>query len=117
MSTSFPVILPWQSTEKFNSIPSNESQQDTGHVEHLHLELYEIGNQIQLAQTQTRNAFSAKLGLPHPYQQEQYHAVVVKLDACLDKWENKLPSHWKWQNLPQIIDRESRTHGYLLHTR
>lgn len=116
ISTSFPV-LPWQSTEGINPTPLNDSQQDKSRIEHLYLEIYEVGNQIQLAQTQTRNTFAAKLGLPRPYQQEQYHAVAMQLDACLDKWENKLPIYWKLQNLPQVVDRESRTHGYLLHIR
>lgn len=87
------------------------------HVEHLYLEIYEIGNQIQLAQTQTRNTFGAKLGLPRPYRQEQYHSVAVQLDACLDRWENKLPTYWQLQYLPQVVDRVSRTHGYLLQIR
>lgn len=87
------------------------------HVEQLYLEIYEIGNQIQLAQTQTRNTFGTKLGLPRPYQQEQYHSVAVQLDACIDRWEDKFPTYWKLQNLPQVVDRVSRTHGYLLQIR
>ncbi|GAM41975.1 hypothetical protein TCE0_043f15536 [Talaromyces pinophilus] len=116
ISTSFPV-LPWQKTEAPNSTPLNGSQQDMSHVEQLYLEIYEIGNQIQLAQTQTRNTFGAKLGLPRPYQQEQYHSVAVQLDACIDRWEDKFPTYWKLQNLPQVVDSVSRTHGYLLQIR
>lgn len=100
-----------------NSTPLDDSQQEMSHVEHLYLEIYEIGNQIQLAQTQTRNTFGAKLGLPRPYRQEQYHSVAVQLDACLDRWENKLPTYWQLQYLPQVVDRVSRTHGYLLQIR
>lgn len=116
ISTSFPV-LPWQSTEGSDPTPLNDGQQDKSNMEHLYLEIYEIGNQIQLAQTQTRNTFGAKLGLPRPYRQEQYHSVAVQLDTCLDRWESKLPTHWKLQNLPLVIDRVSRTHGYLLQFR
>ncbi|EED14460.1 fungal specific transcription factor, putative [Talaromyces stipitatus ATCC 10500] len=117
ISTLFPV-LPSHSAEGSCSISSTGNQQlDKSHVELLHLELYEIGNQIQLAQTQSRNIFAAKLGLPRPYQQEEYHAVAVQLDACLDKWENRIPSKWKLQELSRVVDRETRTHGYLLHVR
>lgn len=116
ISTSFPV-LPWSSTERPSPTPSNEIHQEKSNVEHRFLELYEIGNQIQLAQTQSRNTFGVKWGLPRPYQQEQYHSVAVQLDACLDRWESKLPVHWKLENLPQVVDRVSRTHGYLLQIR
>lgn len=94
-------------------------QQRSGHTEHITwtLELHEIGNQIQLAQAQTRNGLSAKLGLPRLYQQDEYHAVAIQLDACLNKWESDLPSEWKLQNLPKVVNRTSRTKGYLLHLR
>lgn len=89
------------------------------HAKHLTrgLELHEIGNQIQLAQTQTRNSLAARLGLPRLYQQDEYHDVAVQLDACLNKWENALPSDWKLQNLAKVIDRTSRAERYLLHLR
>lgn len=81
------------------------------------LELHEICNQIQLAQTQTRNTLAARLGLPRLYQQDEYHAVAVQLDACLNKWEDGLPDSWKLQNLPKAVDRASRAERYLLHLR
>jgi hypothetical protein len=81
------------------------------------LELYEIGNQIQLAQTQTRNNLAVKSGLLCLYQQDEYHAAVVHLDASLDKWEKSLPSDWKVQSLQGIVDRTSRAERYLLHLR
>jgi hypothetical protein len=87
------------------------------HAEHLSRELHEIGNQIQLAQTQTRNALAARLGLPRLYQQDDYHAVAVQLDACLNKWENGLPSDWTLENLNKVVDRTSRAERYLLHLR
>jgi hypothetical protein len=98
---------------------SGSYQQGGRHAEHLTrgLELHEIGNQIQLAQTQTRNSLAARLGLPRLYQQDEYHAVAVQLGACLNKWENDLPSDWKLQNLQKIVDRTSRAERYLLHLR
>ena len=94
-------------------------QQGGGHAEHLALglELHEIGNHIQLAQTQTRNDVTAKLGLPRLYQQYEYHTVAVQLDGCLNKWENGLPNDWKLQNLPKVVDRTARAGRYLLHLR
>jgi hypothetical protein len=94
-------------------------QQDEEDAERLRrgLEFHEIGNQIQLAQTQTRLGVAAKLGLPRLYQQEEYHAVAVQLDASLNKWEKSLPTHLKRQNLASIVDKKSRTEGYLLHLR
>lgn len=50
-------------------LPNRADPQSDRHAERLTrtLELYEIGNQIQLAQTQTRNALTARLGLPRLY--------------------------------------------------
>lgn len=87
------------------------------HAGHLSRELHEIGNQIQLAQTQTRNPLAARLGLPRLYQLDDYHAVAVQLDACINKWENDLPSDWKLKNLGKVVDRTSRTERYVLHLR
>ncbi|KAF7557540.1 hypothetical protein G7Z17_g533 [Cylindrodendrum hubeiense] len=81
------------------------------------LELHEIGNQIQLAQAQTQNGLAARLGLPRLYQQDEYHAVVMQLDACLNKWENSLASDWKFDTLQNVVDRTSRTDRYLLNLR
>ncbi|EAW06502.1 putative transcription factor [Aspergillus clavatus NRRL 1] len=89
------------------------------HAEHFThgLELHEIGNQIQLAQTQTRNGLVARLRLPRLYQQDEYHAVAVQLDACLNRWEDSLPSDCRLQNLSQVVDRTARAERYLLHLR
>lgn len=81
------------------------------------LELHEIGNQIQLAQTEDRNNLATRLGLPRHYQHDNYPTVAVELDACLDRWENSLPSDWKLQNLREVADRTSRAERYLLHLR
>ncbi|RYP65999.1 hypothetical protein DL769_006165 [Monosporascus sp. CRB-8-3] len=115
-SAPSPIPLP----NGTDSMPSSSSYQQGGrHTEYLAwgLELHEIGNQIQLAQTQTRNSLAARLGLPRLYQQGEYHAVAVQLDACLNKWENGLPSDWKLQNLQNVVDRTSRAERYLLHLR
>ncbi|CRG86535.1 putative transcriptional regulatory protein C757,04 [Talaromyces islandicus] len=94
-------------------------QQEERDAERLRreLEFHEIGNQIQLAQTQTRLGIATKLGLPRLYQQEEYHAVAVQLDACLNKWEINLPTHLRVQNIARIADKKTRTEGYLLHLR
>jgi hypothetical protein len=98
---------------------SSNSQQSSKIADNLRrgLELHEIGNHIQLAQSQARNSLSAKLGLPRLYQQDDYHAVAVQLDACLNKWENGLPSDYQMQNLSKVVDRTTRAEGYLLHLR
>lgn len=95
------------------------SQEGGTHAVHLTwaLDLHEIGNQIHLAQTQTQNSLAVRLGLPRLYQQDEYHAVAVQLDACLNKWENNLPSDWKLQNLQKVVDRTSRAERCLLHLR
>lgn len=94
-------------------------QQDEGDAERLRwgLEFHEIGNQIQLAQTQTRLGVGARLGLPRLYQQEEYHAVAVQLDASLNKWEKSLPTNLKLHSLASVADKKSRAEGYLLHLR
>jgi hypothetical protein len=81
------------------------------------LELHEIGTQIQLAQVQSRNDLAAKLGLPRLYQQDEYHAIAVQLDGCLNKWEKSLPDDWKLEKVQMIRDRSARAEGYLLHFR
>lgn len=48
--------------------------------------------------------------------------MAVQLDACLNKWESKLPSEWKLHNLLSIEDNKIRAqrqklHLRLLHTR
>jgi hypothetical protein len=89
------------------------------HAEHFirGLELQEICNQIQLAQTQTRNTVASRLGFPRLYQQDEYHTVAVQLDLCINKWENSLPSDWKLENLPKVVDRASRAQRYMFHLR
>lgn len=98
---------------------SSGSYQQGGHADQLTrgLELHEIGNQIQLAQTQTRNSLAARLGLPRLYQQDEYCAVAVQLDSCLNKWENNILSDWKLQDPQRVPDRMSRVERYLLRLR
>ena len=79
-------------------------------------ELQEIGNQIQLAQTQTQNSLAGKLGLPHLYNQEEYHAVAVQLDTCLNKLEHNVLSEWKLQDIQKVIDT-SQAERYYFHLR
>ncbi|GFF55478.1 hypothetical protein IFM58399_10082 [Aspergillus lentulus] len=114
--TSAPSLIPLPN--RADAMSTSASYLEGGrHAEHLSRELHEIGNQIQLAQTQTRNPLAARLGLPRLYQQDDYHAVAVQLDACLNKWENGLPSDWKLQNLGKVVDRASRAERYVLHLR
>jgi hypothetical protein len=93
--------------------------QDDARTAHLSrvFELHEIGNQIQLAQTQIRNRPASVLGLPRLYQQDEYHVVAVQLNTCLDKWENTLPDDWKVHNLLAVGDRKPLVERYLLHLR
>jgi hypothetical protein len=101
-----------------SSSASSCSQDDTltAHLGRV-FELHEIGNQIQLAQTQIRNRATFVLGLPRLYQQDEYHAVAVQLDACLNKWESSLPNDWKAHNLRVVGDRKPLVERYLLHLR
>lgn len=111
-----PSLIPLPN--RFSSVSLRGSSQQESTPEHLtrKLELHEIGNQIQLAQTQTRNGLVAKLGLPRLYQDE-YQTVAVQLDACLNRWEDNLPSDWKLQHLHKLPDRSARAERYLLHLR
>lgn len=104
---------------EFVSSSINSYPQDDARAAHLGrlFELHDIGNKIQLAQTQIRNRVASNLGLPRLYQQDEYHAVAVQLDACLNKWESTLPDDWKAQNLRVFGDRKSRVERYLLHLR
>jgi hypothetical protein len=101
-----------------SSSVSSRSQDDarTAHLSRV-FELHEIGNQIQLAQTQIRNRAATVLGLPRLYQQDEYHAVAVQLDDCLNKWESALPEDWKAHNLRTVGDRKLVVERYLLHLR
>ncbi|OQD72177.1 hypothetical protein PENPOL_c001G07721 [Penicillium polonicum] len=81
------------------------------------LGLHEIGNQIQLAQIQTRTSLAGRFRPPVLSQQDEYHNAALQLDACLQDWENRLPSDWQSQNLRIIVDRSSRAERYLLHLR
>lgn len=81
------------------------------------LELHEIGNQIQLAQMQSRNSLAAKLGLPRRHQHDEYYTVTVHLDGCLNKWQSNLPNDWKLENIKEAPTRKSRAERYTLHIR
>lgn len=79
-------------------------------------ELLEFGYQIQLAQTQTRNGLALKLGLPRLYQQDEYYAVAVQLDDCLNKWEEGFPDQWRVRS-PGAEDGKTREKAYFLRLR
>ncbi|KAK2608940.1 hypothetical protein QQS21_002516 [Conoideocrella luteorostrata] len=116
--TSAPSLIPLPS--RANSTPSRSNHERSGENSDQitrGLELFEIGSQIQLAQTQTRNSVANKLGLPRLYQQDEYHAVAVQLEACLNKWEHDLPNDWKLQNLRMVSDKTSKSERCLLHLR
>jgi hypothetical protein len=107
------------STIKLMSSSASSYSQDDARTAHLSrvFELHEIGNQIQLAQAQCRNRAASGLGLPRLYQQDEYHAVAVQLDACLNRWESALPDDWKAHNLRAVVDRKPLVERYLLHLR
>lgn len=99
--------------------PIDACQQDGRNTENLRwgLELHEIGNQIQLAQMQTRSSLSVRSGGPHLCQQDEYQTAAVHLDARLNEWENGLSSDWQLRNLKMVVDRTSRAERYLFHLR
>lgn len=91
-----------------------------GKTDHLirNLELHEIGNQIQLAQTGAWSQLGPRLGLPQLYEQNEYHIVAVQLDECLSSWEKKLPDDWSLQSLQYCVDGGPfRAERYLTHLR
>lgn len=49
--------------------------------------------------------------------QQEYHAAVVRLNACLNKLETGLATDWQLRNLGLVVDRTSRMERYLLHLR
>ncbi|KAK9780260.1 putative Zn(2)-C6 fungal-type domain-containing protein [Seiridium cardinale] len=104
----FLVSLPDDANPNASSENSRQVDNSLGG-----LGLHKIGNQIQLAQIQTRSSLVSELGLPRPHPQDEYQALVVQLDASLDRWENNLPSHWKLINLPE--DRAVPPERLLLH--
>lgn len=113
--TSAPTLI---SLPRRSEFIRRDDELDLSRGEEHHtrmLELFEIGNHIQLAQTQTRNTLAAKLRLPRLYQQDEYHVVAVQLDACLQEWECNLPVYLKRQGLKSITDRRSRAKACLLH--
>ncbi|KAJ5817945.1 hypothetical protein N7447_007953 [Penicillium robsamsonii] len=109
--TSALVLIP--------SPPASSSQQVGRNPLHNNcvLGLHEIGDQIQLAQIQTRTSLAARFRPPFLSQQAEYHNSALQLDAYLQNWENSLPSDWQLQNLRTVADRSSRAERYLLHLR
>lgn len=99
--------------------PIDGCQQDGRNTDNLRwgLELHEIGNQIQLAQIQTRSSQSVRPGAPRLCQQDEYQTAAVHLDARLNEWENGLSSDWQLRNLKMVVDRTSRAERYLFHLR
>ncbi|KAJ5200200.1 hypothetical protein N7491_009000 [Penicillium cf. griseofulvum] len=109
--TSALVLIPSPPANSFQQLSQNPMHNNWG------LGLHEIGNQIQLAQIQTRTSLAARFRPPLVSQQDEYHSAALQLDACLQSWENSLPSDWQSQNLKMIVDRSSRAERYLLHLR
>ncbi|KAH7024536.1 putative fungal-specific transcription factor [Microdochium trichocladiopsis] len=111
---------PLSNASKLKRFPaSNLPQADAARAAHLRRgsELFEIGNQIQLAQMQIRSRGASDLGLPRLYQQDEYHVVAVQFDACLDKWESALPDEYKVHSLRAQEPARSRLERYMLHFR
>ncbi|KAL2834366.1 hypothetical protein BDW59DRAFT_137767 [Aspergillus cavernicola] len=110
--TSALVLIP--------SPPSSSSSQQIGQNS-MHnawgLELHEIGNQIQLAQMQTRTSLAARFRPSVLSQQDEYYNMVLQLDACLHQWETSLPTEWQAQSLKLLVNRSSQAERYLLHLR
>ncbi|KAH8891153.1 putative fungal-specific transcription factor [Thozetella sp. PMI_491] len=55
------------------------------------MEVYEITNHIMLSQTSMHTSFADKFGLPRLHQNEEYCALSMKLENCLNKWHQTLP--------------------------
>ncbi|KAJ5203601.1 uncharacterized protein N7498_004480, partial [Penicillium cinerascens] len=108
--TSVLALIPW---------PTSDCQQGSDTTGHSRwkLELHEIGNQIQMAQIQTRSTLASRSAVPRLDQQEEYHTAAVRLDACLNKWETSLPNDLQLRNLKFLDDRTVRMERYLIHLR
>jgi hypothetical protein len=112
--TSAPSLLPLHGQSMANaSFPCGRTTDSLVRS----LELHEIGNQIQLAQTGAWSHVGPRLGLPQLYEQNDYHIVAVQLDECLSKWEKNLPGDWSSQNLQYCMDGPLRAELYLIHLR
>lgn len=102
-------------------IPSStgccRQEDESSDYSRLKLELHEIGNQIQLAQRQTRSTLATISAGQFLEQQEEYHATAVHLDACLNRWETSLPNDLQLQNLKTLKETTSQMERYLLHLR
>ena len=75
------------------------------------MELYEIGNQIQLAQIQCRSSAISRAS-----QEREYAARSIQFDECLDRWENDLPAEYSMEAFANG-DAETKPTHYLLHLR
>ncbi|KAJ5364248.1 uncharacterized protein N7496_009961 [Penicillium cataractarum] len=116
--TSVPSMIPLPDVTTQMSSVGDDNELCTDHECAIRgLELHEIGNQIQLAQVQTRNTVASRLGLPRLYQQDKYHTVAIQLDSSLERWENSLRSDWQFRNLQNIADNSVRAKAVLLHAR
>lgn len=80
------------------------------------MELYEIGNQIQLAQIQCRSSALSSGDLSPLHQENDYATRAIQLDACLARWENNLPADYSMEALADG-DAENKPTRYLLHLR
>ncbi|KAL4747394.1 hypothetical protein BDW72DRAFT_209647 [Aspergillus terricola var. indicus] len=109
-STLVPIPLPPSSCQR--RVTSSEGDSWA-------LRLYEIGNQIQLAQLRARSTPAPGSRLPGSSQSQldDYCNAALQLDAALQKWEASLPLQWQAHNLKMLIDRSSRAERYLLHLR
>ncbi|KAL2844398.1 fungal-specific transcription factor domain-containing protein [Aspergillus pseudodeflectus] len=104
-SALVPVPLPQNSSQRRGV--TNPPKDSWG------MRLYEIGNQIQLAQLRARSTY----GSASQSQQDEYCNAALQLDASLQQWEDSLPAEWQAQNLKMLGDSSSRSVGYLLQLR
>jgi hypothetical protein len=88
-----PLSIPSVGTYSSNG-DSPEGQEAAPSTDYFYkmLELYEIANHMMQSQTATSKSLGDELGLPRLYQNDEYFATAVKLDASLQKFENTIPS-------------------------
>ncbi|KAF4969331.1 hypothetical protein FSARC_3406 [Fusarium sarcochroum] len=112
--TSTPYLIPLPNRTSLLSANVNDQQDNTSLVRKL--ELHEIGNHIQLAQTQAQNGLSTRLGISQLHQRD-YHGTAMQLEESLNRWEDDLPSDWPLSNIPSVVDITTRAERYFLHLR
>jgi hypothetical protein len=82
------------------------------------IELYEIANHVtQYQQLHRYGNRQDSLGLPPLFQAREPFDSISQLDACIDKWEQRLPQHLRYGHLPSDASQVSHMQSAYLRLR